>query len=450
MNYDSCCKQIVELQKKIQDLENKISKYDSVVELQTLLRIERFKSNLYLNIIKQNTNIRIEDILIDDDNIIPIKKIECKTVHKQEEIKKPSYKPIKVGIELVPEIDEEDMCIHIDLLDAEVEDKIAEFGNIEEAYQSFDKLLNSLKQSRIYSKILSELNKKRWSIFGSVLLSEYTDLLQNHVDKIEQILKDRKYPGKKCANVIGKSLSPLESRLIRYGNYTTSNLEIDELERLNIVLDLGVQHSKEYCPFDMQILCDNFYNYGSVVFSISKNIERYLFNRYGFNSVIYLPLPKNMEKDPFSYYTLDNVCKGKRHWKMDCRLEELSNNMILNILPYLLSTFRKLYKDVFGDNEYRPNYTSNCQLMECDCEQLVQNILIMGRPKEFCNIIRKLVKKKASYNPTENDKFNLQGDDALQRKRFQEKEETDIVDIVKRLFDGITSEIAVDFYRSRS
>lgn len=61
-----------------------------------------------------------------------------------------------------------------------------------------------------------------------------------------------------------------------------------------------------------------------------------------------------------------------------------------------------------------------------------------------------MVVSKATYIPTENDKFNLYGDDSLQRKRFHEKEDADLVDIIKQLFDDITSIQAVDFYRSRT
>ena len=50
----------------------------------------------------------------------------------------------------------------------------------------------------------------------------------------------------------------------------------------------------------------------------------------------------------------------------------------------------------------------------------------------------------------ENDKFNLYGDDSLQRKRFHDKEDVDLVDIIKQLFDDISSEQAVDFYRIRT
>ena len=56
----------------------------------------------------------------------------------------------------------------------------------------------------------------------------------------------------------------------------------------------------------------------------------------------------------------------------------------------------------------------------------------------------------STYKLTENDKINLHGDDALQRKRLQDREESDAVDILKQLFDDISTEEMVDFYRNRS
>ena len=183
---------------------------------------------------------------------------------------------------------------------------------------------------------------------------------------------------------------------------------------------------------------------------MKKNLERYLFNRYDFWNIVYLQLPKNTKDDPYSFYILERVTKEKRYWKMDCRLEDVSSNLIANILPIMMGMFRKLYKDVFGDNDFRNDFSSKCQITECDCEQLLQNIILISQPKEFYNLVRDMVVSKATYIPTENDKFNLYGDDSLQRKRFHDKEDVDLVDIIKQLFDDITSVQAVDFYRSRT
>ena len=135
---------------------------------------------------------------------------------------------------------------------------------------------------------------------------------------------------------------------------------------------------------------------------------------------------------------------------MDCRLEDLATNLSTNILPYMTNLFRKLYKYIFGDNDFRLDYAGKNQLTENDCEQLLQNIFIVSKTQQFCNLLRKEIVTKATYKPTENDKFNLYGDDALQRKKFNEKDDSDTINMVKQLFDDITVEELVDFYRSRS
>jgi len=558
---------VYELQKRIKELEEEVQAYKTNLttlkeslekndELTTRLRLERFKNQIYRHIIEKNTSIRLDNVLVEEEegvhvyNIqggnIPVfihehikgeeglditqqlpglrlgamkeekkapekktsekkapekkapekktsekktsekkapekkapekKTSEKKTSEKKTSEKKSpeknvqivtgipvmeeekskskqskqSYRSIKSCIKLVSEISDKDLNMNIELVDAEIRNQMEEFGNLEEVKESFKATFSTLKQSRIYTKILHDLREKRSRIFGRMSISAYQDLVYEHIRTIEDIFRDKNYTTKKSTLIISRGLSPLESRLTAYGNYTESHLEVDEIQRLDTVLDLGSEHEKEYVPFENSKIRDHFSNYSVVLFSIRQNIRRFLFNRYGFHNVVYLPLPKNTEDDPYSFYVLERVNKDKRYWKMDCRLENLSTSLITDVLPYMVSMFRRLYRDVYGDNEFRSDYTSNCQITECDCEQLLQNIIMIGQPKEFCIVLREIVKNKSTYKPTENDKFNLYGDDSLQRKRFQEKEEVDLVEIIKQLFDGISSEEAVDFYRSRT
>jgi hypothetical protein len=565
----SCDNPFTDLKQKIADLEAEISSYKNLdfngktsskkeEELEILLRLERFKNQLYLNIIEKNTRIRIDDIMVEKENGIHIydfqggnipifvheisKNIEGVTVnsvpkettslshdiesvdndfqesaesinddikekdseskekdndtrekdsdtrekdsdtrekdsnnliekiieHIDEKVtqhvsenltehlddqknkaKKQNYRSVKSCIELVPERNIEEKEFTIQLIDIDIRQQIDNFSSLEESQKIFNNCFNTLKQSRIYTKILGDLREQRWKVFGGISAKEYEKLILDHIKIIEGIFHDKNYSEKKSSSIILKGLSPLESRLTGYGNYTTSHLEVDEIQRLDLALDLHIDKTKDYTPFDGVKVCEYLHNYGSVLFPIRKSIYRYFFNLYGFNNVVYIALPKNTDEDPYSFYILDRVNKDKRYWKMDCRLENIVSSVITNVLPYMISMFRKLYRAVYDDNDYRMHYNNKCQITECDCEQLLQNILLLGQPKEFRNLIRKIVKEKSTYKPTEKDKFNLYGDDALQRKRFQEKEDTDLVEIIKQLFDGITSEEAVDFYRSR-
>lgn len=472
----------------INTLKNKISL------LVSQLRLERFKSKLYHSLIKQNTSICIDDIVTEEEDGIHVynikdgniqvfihdcinnedglifthistpNKVEPRVasrsksrtpkrysdIDKDKQPKKKMYRSLKMAIDIIEEPTDDERYEHIKSVDDNIVNKHKDIVKSSEVVTvNFTKFFESLKTAKTYTKIMDEIKQNRTNIFGQLNLSDYNKLLLEHVEILEGIFKEKNYTVKKITTIISKGLSALESRLISYGDYTNTHIEIDEIMKIGVVLDVYSKTEKEYIPYDTKNLYNLFYNYGTVLFPIKINIERYLFNRYGFNNLIYLPLPKNTEHDPYSFYTLESIKDKKRNWKMDCRLEELSTNIISNILPYIISMFHKIYKDVFNDNEFRKDFLKRSQITECECEQLLQNIQLLSHPQEFSIQLRKWVKNNSTFTPSEQDKFNICSDDSLQRKRFTEKEDIDMVDVIKQLFDGISSEDSVDFYRTR-
>ncbi len=477
---------------------------DNERKLLNQLNMERLKNRIYYQIIKNNTTIRIEDIVIDDqivfDNfndksntgnieIIPKvtlaldnlsqqqlhiteqnviesntqssiqSSVQPSTQKKKTSTSKESagqrprkkvYRSIKMSDEqLKSEPTTEELSQYIKTIDDSIKEKMDEFSDIEVVYKDLKVQFELLKTSRIYTKILEEIKRLRSSIFGRMNISDYKNLVLEHTRVMEDILHDKNYTEKKSRTIISKSLSSLESRLVSYTDYTIQHIEVDEVEKLGIVLDLYSQIDKDYVCYNKKYISELFYNYGTVLFSLQANLERYLFNRYGFKNIVYLPIQKSTDNDPYSFYVLENYRDRKRYWKMDCRLEELTQNLIETVMPYMISMFRKIYRDVFSDNNFRPNFLSFCQVTECDCEQLLQNITLMAYPRKFQKVIQNIVKKNSSIVVTESDKFNMYSDDVLQRRRFHEKEDVDFLEIMKQLFDGISSDEAVDFYRAR-
>jgi TonB family protein len=106
--------------------------------------------------------------------------------------------------------------------------------------------------------------------------------------------------------------------------------------------------------------------------------------------------------------------------------------------PYLIKTFRKIYSDIFKDNKFRKDYQNFGDIANYELEQLILNIFTLSSPQSFCNMLRLIIKEHATYIPSENDRFNLYGDDIIVRKKFSNKEIFDPVEIVKILFDNIT------------
>ena len=221
-------------------------------------------------------------------------------------------------------------------------------------------------------------------------------------------------------------------------------------EKLETIIRHGRVFSKEFKPYIIEELSQKLTTYSVAVFPIEKLIKLSLINPYGFWNVVYMEWPKSSVSDPYSFYVLDKIKKGKRYWNMNCRLEDFTLDLIACIQPYLIQMFRELYYTVFHDNDFRQNASELSSFVSEDCEQLAQNIILLSQPRKLCDKLRKLLVENCTYKHTSHDQFSLVGDDLLQRKKFQTKEKIEMVDTISQLFDEITDEQAVNFYKSRN
>lgn len=416
--------------------KNNTHPFENYEELLHRLNVEMAKNEVYQSVVKGND----------------LKEKESHIAHKplpqqQPEKKGSSYRQVKI-IELVPEKTEDDIELSLEIAEATRIEMLEQFSDPKDAEEVFKSSLESLKTSRMYTKTLEHLKVVRFSLIGSMTTEEYKSLVHSHINQIKEIMTEKKYNEARINKIILSCLNPIEQRMIFFEGYHTSHIDVDDLQKYNISLSLNTKFDMEFVPFISSKFYDKFLNYGTVLFPILDNVVKYIANVYEFYNVIYLPLPKSSKEDPFSFYILESVYKGKRKWRMDCRLEELMNGLVTNIQPYLISIFRRIYYDLFHHNDYHRDYMTKNQILECDCEQLVQNILLLSDSKKLSMKLRKTIVENCTYQPTENDKFNLYGDDVMQRQRM-EKIDTDLVEVVKLLFDEISSEEAVDFYRKR-
>ena len=383
-----------------------------------------------------------------EDSVIDIEE-------ESESFNKRRYKSVKNKEELADELTQEEKMSIIKEVESKRNTENREILRLKsEIKEVIEECFKSLVKSRIYTKILSKIKRERFKLLEFSSLTEYINLLEEHSNKLNTIFTEKNYPEKKIEKCISQSMCALDLRLIWNRSFTNSYIEIDEIEKFYNCLCRCVIFPQTYEPFVRDNLFSCFHNYGTTFFSIKKLIETYLFNPYGFYNVIYyLPHNKEEKSDPYTFYILERVENDKRYWRLDCRLEELCNDFRDSVRQYLILLFRRLYNAVFSDNEYRQDYLLSGQLMESDCEQLVQSILLLSNPRELCKLFRNVVKANAKYTATKNDKFNMYGDDPLQKKRLNNpssKDEPDIIDIVKELFDNMRAEDAVDFYRSRT
>jgi len=363
-----------------------------------------------------------------------------------------NYKVLKQNsIELVSEPDKDIIEQRIKDIDIKLLRNKGGYEDMESYKLIFEELFKAIKDDRSYSKNMEKLSKTRIKLLGIIKIEEYRELTLHHIKIMEDILKHKSYIGKRLKTTITKSLNGLEARIIFYGNYYDLPIETEDFSRLKSCIKLNVKSNSFYSSFNNDNLINLFFNYGSVLIPLKSIIECYLFNDYGFNNVIYVPLNQSTEQDPYSFYTLEGVSDLKRYWKMDCRLFELSEFISNNLKSFLINIFRKIYQDIFSDNEYREDFGKKTEITSKDFEQLLQNILLLSNLRNFCGILQELVIKKAIYYPTENDRFNIYGDDTILKKKFNKnKENNDYAEVIKSLFDNMSSEQAVDLYRSKS
>ena len=476
--YNNLKKEYDTFSDKINDNAEQKEEFDTIKKQ---LLIEKTKNKIYQNIIEHNTNIKLDDILSIDNYSIkflnpndtlklyiyenfqsnpeytiinnqPDTEIQQKDKQKdKEKVKKEKYRVINKTTEI--NIDEE--FIEQQNNTQEKIDRIIDKHNsipitIENVQEIFVQCFKQLSSSKFYTKILNILQKERNKVFNLYTLETYKELIQHQVQEMENIFKAKKYSDKKIQSIVIKGLSPLEARLINYNKFYELELDIDEIDKVKEVLQIQNCESDNYTIFDPDILSYKFMNYSVVLIPLEQLIEIFLYNRKGYNNLVFVPLPKNCENDPFSFYSLEYTDDKINKWKIDTRLESITNHLQRQILPYMISLFRNLYKQVFSDNDYREKYTEFCPLTKYDCEQLLHNIIKVSDQKVLSKIIKNIIKSKFMYKPTENDKFNLSTDDILQKKRLQEQEDIDLVDIVRMIFDGISTKEAVDFLRYKN
>jgi len=354
--------------------------------------------------------------------------------------------------EVIEEESAQDKQRHIEEVQKIIDNRRKECKSLNDASPIFEKCFEKLKESKIDAvnyKTLEIIKNTRMDILKITPYDDYKKIINDHVNRLYKIFNDKEFNERKINSNILKSLNSIDTRIILWHSYYSIPLEYDHIQNLSSCLDFSVSFPEEYEKFDYDSFFKKFHNYGSVIFSIKDLIKKYLFNSYGSFNFIYLHLIKSSDDDPFSFYRLHDIREDGRKWVMDCRAETLTNNFISDLKPYLIMMFRKIYYDIFHDNNYRPNFSSEAVIAETDCEQLVKNILVLSNPIQCCNLFRTLIKEHATHKQTKEDGWSMYADDDFQKKKFKKNVKPDILDIIRPLFDDISSEQAVDFYRDK-
>jgi hypothetical protein len=381
---------------------------DTCNQLLELLNIERGKNFILRQIVEHHLNMKFEEssvckrprIVIDTESEVKTK-VDTKEVNEEDEVK---------------------MVIINDSNDA-----------IAEAFES-------LKEARNYMNILSRIKQQRISEMQLVMSPlEYTSKVLEHIAQTKETLKDKGWTEKKMLSVIQKFVSPLEAFITHTQGYEKQIIEIDEITQFR---NCCIHAAKNDSVLSIQHFTQFFTSHVLTMYTLAELIEIYVKES---STIIFVP----KKKADYTFYSLNEIKDDKKFWKMDCRLEYLTQDLSYCVVQYSKNLFKTIYKECLKTNAYFPDYASRFQILEYQCGQLLQNMFLAMDFVKLNRVFREAVQKHATYTSTINDVFDMSSDEAEQDLENHGMTKEDKMMVMSEMFEGsIHSDDAEKFFQS--
>jgi len=157
-----------------------------------------------------------------------------------------------------------------------------------------------------------------------------------------------------------------------------------------------------------------------------------------------MPIKKTAD-EKYTYYYLDRVEGGKRLWKMDNKLENLTDRFCEIAIDRIIFYFRQIYVCVFHDNTFRLDFLKNTPCIELEFRQLIQNIILLGDRSGMYKMFQSLVDDNAEFKPTDNDKVNQYTSEKIYRKTSIDDSRNIQLENISHLFDNPKEDEIIKF-----
>jgi hypothetical protein len=278
----------------------------------------------------------------------------------------------------------------------------------------------------ITKKQSSQLKLERLKLMEKSSLNDYILFTDANLKKMEKMFNEQKPKQQKNnKKAILNTLTSIDSRLFEYEKYTDIELIGTDIENFKLMLQ---KKNTVLRPYTSNF--DTLLNYGLVVCSLREAVSYYLTG-----NIIRL---EDTISNPYKFYSLETITDDKRKWKLDSRLEIIGLEIRDIIQTYLINIFKKLYKNIFEDNDYRENYRESNIVFKQEGDNILNSLNIISKPINFIIYIQEII---PVYNPTKIDEFDLSFDDFIQREKFEnyKYEKSNFSEIINLLFDNITS-----------
>lgn len=466
IKHQNSCQSITNNYSEVENLKKIISIYENIIEQHLKIKLNVTSDNSVINIVSKSTkdvkfiNNHINEKQVKDNKIYH--KVEkstktVKVVSKHKKKKRSRYRHIKNEVNLKEETDSNTF----EHLNKEIEDEFLKDKNIleiwnlnkEECINNIQTNLDLLRVSKQYNKNLLQIKNNRMKLLRFLNIRDFKKFIIENIENIKSQFKQRGSDDKKFKKLLKhKILNPFEFRMLGWSGFENTDLTLDHINFVKNcvkVKDFGV---KKFVPFIISKITTELNSYYLSICTIKEILQIILLNNYKhFPNIIYLKLNKSDQDDPFSFYYIENITEKNRNWRMDSRLEELCTDLKVELLKFCVGNFRKIYRNIYNDNDYRENFENNSQVFDYEGIILLQNIIYLSNEFIFIKDVQNLIIENSTYTPTVKDRFNLFSDDGIQKRKFKEMKnnnfEQDTIDNLKLLFDTINDIQIIDFYK---
>jgi len=394
------------------------------VEYELRLKNEylRAKSEIYEKIIRNNTDINLDtnEKVIDNENqhIDHIDRIE-------ESIETNTVNEI-IDNEITPSVNEINTT-SINEVNNVIETRVKAFRT----NTSFYKAMNDLKQLRLY-------------LMNITTYEDYMKILREHLQMYKAVLNLRGYtPHDSDIMITQNALLTIESRMIYHRCYLDVKFDTTELYYYESLCDTLYEQNNNGV-FNMEKIISSLCNYSTHIWSFKSVISRILCGME--RNIIFVPFTLNKKDDPFNFYTLSNIDDtGKKYWKLDNRLSNISESFQDNLLPYLIENFRRIYFDIFNDNTYRDDYktySDQYDVINLELKTLCNNILMISNKLKIRKTLCRMIKEENKYTPNANDIFDIKEDDKITKddvSKLDDEFKENIRYSIRNMFDSISN-----------
>lgn len=305
-----------------------------------------------------------------------------------------------------------------------------------------------IKDSKKYSKLIIEIKNLRINLLKYYNFEQYTDYIKQNMEDICQQFKERKCDDKKIKNIMRiKVLFPIESRMIYYEGFDTTNIDIEHIKFIKECNQIKSSNTIQQNVYNIDNLINYMTTYNVCFIDIKELIDTFI--RYS-TTLVYLDIKKSTPEDPYSFYYLETITKNKKKWRMDCRLDDMVTDFEGKFREYCVKTFRMIYFKIFGDNEYRSNIFKSNEIFQYECKTLIKNLVFSCNYLRLVRYFQSSIIKFHTYEKSENDVFGLKSDCKFTRDQFAKYKETDYkneeYNSMSLLFDNIEKEQLLEIY----